>query len=140
MLEVIPSFDSRLKNSENGIEAPRSAKNRNSMIFSWRSLAPLALRSFVVWSMSDLLISFYGDDFTGSTDAMESLARCGVRTVLFTEPPTPQMLSQYPGIGAFGVAGLTRSKPPDQMEALLRPVFTALKASGAPIIHYKVCS
>jgi uncharacterized protein YgbK (DUF1537 family) len=90
--------------------------------------------------LNDLLISFYGDDFTGSTDAMESLARSGVRTVLFTEPPSPQMLAKYPGIGAFGVAGLTRSKSPDEMEAILRPVFAALKESGAPIVHYKVCS
>ena len=30
-----------------------------------------------------LLLGFYGDDFTGSTDALESLARGGVRAVLF---------------------------------------------------------
>src|SRR5438128_2107429 len=40
-------------------------------------------------SRTPLLLSFYGDDFTGSTDALESLARCGIRTVLFTDPPTP---------------------------------------------------
>ena len=37
---------------------------------------------------SNLLMAFVGDDFTGSTDAMESLARHGIRTVLFTEFPT----------------------------------------------------
>jgi uncharacterized protein YgbK (DUF1537 family) len=36
-----------------------------------------------------LLLAFYGDDFTGSTDAMEALAISGYRTVLFLEPPTP---------------------------------------------------
>src|SRR5437868_2553883 len=71
---------------------------------------------------------------------MESLALCGVRTVLFTDPPTPQQLSHYPGIGAFGVAGMTRAMSPDQMEATLRPALTALRDSGAPITHYKVCS
>ena len=39
----------------------------------------------------ELLLTFYGDDFTGSTDAMESLARAGVRTILFLEPPTAEM-------------------------------------------------
>ncbi|HEY7088795.1 MAG TPA: four-carbon acid sugar kinase family protein [Tepidisphaeraceae bacterium] len=90
--------------------------------------------------MSDLLISFYGDDFTGSTDAMESLARCGIRTVLFTDPPTPGQLKRYPGIRAFGVAGMTRSMAPDEMEKVLRPALRSLHESGAPIVHYKVCS
>jgi uncharacterized protein YgbK (DUF1537 family) len=89
---------------------------------------------------TDLLISFFGDDFTGSTDAMESLALAGIRTVLFTSPPTPQQLAKYPDIRAFGVAGTTRSMPPDQMEMTLRSAFAALKAAGAPIVHYKVCS
>ena len=91
-------------------------------------------------AMSNLLLSFYGDDFTGSTDAMESLARAGVRTVLFTEPPTPAMLARHPDIRAFGVAGMTRSMPPDEMERVLRPALAAMTSRGAPIVHYKVCS
>jgi uncharacterized protein YgbK (DUF1537 family) len=90
--------------------------------------------------VSDLLLSFYGDDFTGSTDAMESLAIAGVRTVLFTQPPSPQQLAKYPGLRAFGVAGTTRAMPPDEMERTLRPAFQAMRACGAPIVHYKVCS
>ena len=39
---------------------------------------------------NELLLTFYGDDFTGSTDAMESRARAGVRTILFLEPPAPE--------------------------------------------------
>ena len=45
--------------------------------------------------MSNLLLSFFGDDFTGSTDAMESLARAGIRTMLFTEPPTAAPETRY---------------------------------------------
>ena len=90
--------------------------------------------------MSELLLSFYGDDFTGSTDAMESLARAGIRTVLFTAPPAPAQLARYSGLRAFGVAGTTRSMPPDEMEHTLRPAFVAMKTCGAPIVHYKVCS
>src|ERR1700722_11254150 len=88
----------------------------------------------------NLLLSFYGDDFTGSTDAMESLARRGVRTVLFTDPPTAAQLQEYSGLRAFGIAGLTRSLSPAAMETILRPAFTLLRCSGSPIIHYKVCS
>src|SRR5687768_844926 len=90
--------------------------------------------------MSDLLLSFYGDDFTGSTDAMESLARAGLRTVLFTAPPTPEQLVRYLGLRAFGVAGTTRSMPPDAIQSTLRPALEAMKRCGAPIVHYKVCS
>jgi uncharacterized protein YgbK (DUF1537 family) len=86
------------------------------------------------------LLSFYGDDFTGSTDAMESLARSGMRTILFTTPPSLQTLARYPDLQAFGVAGMTRSMRPDDMERALRPAFTALRESGAKIVHYKVCS
>src|SRR5213076_814974 len=90
--------------------------------------------------MNDLRLCFYGDDFTGSTDAMESLAIAGVRTVLFTDVPTREELARYPGMRAFGVAGQTRAMPPDQMEQTLRPALSALKAFGTQIVHYKVCS
>src|SRR5688572_1802244 len=71
---------------------------------------------------------------------MESLERAGVRTMLFIDPPDAQMLARYPGLRAVGVAGLTRSMPPDAMEAELRPAFAKLKSLGAPVVHYKVCS
>jgi len=87
-----------------------------------------------------LWLAYYGDDFTGSTDVMESLARAGLRTVLFLEPPTPAQLAKFPGIRAFGIAGGSRTMSPAQMERELPRAFKALKASGAPIIHYKTCS
>jgi len=31
----------------------------------------------------NLLLAYYGDDFTGSTDALEFLSRAGIKTVLF---------------------------------------------------------
>src|SRR5688500_12591451 len=90
--------------------------------------------------MSNLLLSFYGDDFTGSTDAMESLALAGVRTILFTKPPRREQLAGYDGLRAFGVAGMTRSMPPEEMERTLLPAFAAMRECGAAIVHYKVCS
>src|SRR3954470_11783117 len=71
---------------------------------------------------------------------MESLARVGLRTVPFTPAPTRGQLARYENLRAFGVAGTTRSMPPDDMEKTLRPAFAALRESGAPIVHYKVCS
>lgn len=87
-----------------------------------------------------MLLAYYGDDFTGSTDALDFLSRAGIKTVLFMEPPTPAQLARYKGLQAIGVAGLTRSMSPADMETVLKPAFTALKALGAPHVHYKVCS
>jgi 3-oxoisoapionate kinase len=90
--------------------------------------------------MNNLLLAYYGDDFTGSTDALEFLSRAGVKTVLFIEPPTADQLQKYEDLQAFGVAGMTRSLPPDEMEKVLRPAFEKLKRTGAKHVHYKVCS
>ncbi|HMB48390.1 MAG TPA: four-carbon acid sugar kinase family protein, partial [Afifellaceae bacterium] len=38
--------------------------------------------------MNPLLLAFYGDDFTGSADAMEALTINGVKTALFLGHPT----------------------------------------------------
>ncbi|WP_448698404.1 four-carbon acid sugar kinase family protein [Mucilaginibacter sp. AW1-3] len=87
-----------------------------------------------------LLLAFYGDDFTGSTDALEFLSRAGIKTMLFIEPPTADKLAQYEGLQAIGVAGMTRSMPPAEMEQVLKPAFEALKELAIPHVHYKVCS
>jgi len=55
--------------------------------------------------MSKLLLTFYGDDFTGSTDALEQLTLAGIRTALFIKPPTTAQLKKFPGLQAIGVAG-----------------------------------
>lgn len=90
--------------------------------------------------MNNLLLAYYGDDFTGSADVMEALARSGYRTVLFLKPPTPEQLAKYPGLRGFGIAGGSRTMSPEEMERELPPAFEALKASGARIAHYKMCS
>lgn len=86
------------------------------------------------------LLTFYGDDFTGSSAVMEALSFAGVPTMLFLEPPAPDVLEQYPDLQAIGVAGLARSKDPSWMRAELPKVFEALKSFEAPVAHYKVCS
>jgi len=88
-----------------------------------------------------LLISFYGDDFTGSTDSMEALAINGVKTVLFLEPPSSQLIEQrFPDIQGFGIAGVSRTMGPEEMEQQLRPILEKLKSFPTPIVHYKMCS
>ena len=90
---------------------------------------------------SELLLAFYGDDFTGSTDAMEALALSGLRTVLFLSPPKPDFLQQkFPDLRCMGVAGTSRAMSPAEMDAQLEPVLRELWALGAPLTHYKVCS
>jgi 3-oxoisoapionate kinase len=90
--------------------------------------------------MSRLLLSYYGDDFTGSTDVMEALASHGVRAALFLQPPTPEQRERLGELDAIGLAGTSRSQSPAWMEAELTPALAWLKALDAAICHYKVCS
>lgn len=87
-----------------------------------------------------LLLAFYGDDLTGSTDALEFLSRARARTMLFLAPPEAAQLQRYPGLDAIGIAGMTRAMGPDEMEMVLRPAFRLLADLRVPHIHYKVCS
>src|SRR6218665_2756544 len=86
------------------------------------------------------LLSYYGDDFTGSTDVMEALASNGVETTLFLGIPSDAMRERFKSCRAIGIAGTSRSETPEWMEANLGPAFTWLKSLQADICHYKVCS
>jgi uncharacterized protein YgbK (DUF1537 family) len=86
------------------------------------------------------IFSYYGDDFTGSTDALEALAANGVPAVLFLRPPDAEDLRAFRGCRAIGIAGDSRSRSPAWMRSALPPVFACLREIGAPIMQYKVCS
>ncbi|MGG6895635.1 MULTISPECIES: four-carbon acid sugar kinase family protein [Rhizobium] len=90
--------------------------------------------------MTAPLISYYGDDFTGSTDVMEALASNGVATVLFLGVPSSEMRGRFKECQAIGIAGTSRSETPEWMQSHLTPAFEWLKSLGASICHYKVCS
>ncbi|HTP35288.1 MAG TPA: four-carbon acid sugar kinase family protein [Candidatus Acidoferrales bacterium] len=94
----------------------------------------------VTLSQQKPMFSFYGDDFTGSADALEALASNGVPAVLFLRPPEPDDLRAFSHCLAIGIAGDSRSRPPDWMRATLPAVFGRLREIGAPIVQYKVCS
>jgi uncharacterized protein YgbK (DUF1537 family) len=90
--------------------------------------------------MREWLLTFYGDDFTGSTDSLEALTTRGLPAVLFLQPPTDAQLAEFPDCRAFGIAGVSRSMSPAQMDAELEPAFMRLREVGARFVHYKVCS
>ena len=87
-----------------------------------------------------LLLAFYGDDFTGSTDAMEVMAFAGLPTVLFVKPPTAAALERFVNHRGIGIAGTARSRSPEWMDEHLPPVFRTLFSLNAPLTQYKVCS
>ncbi len=95
-----------------------------------------------------LFLSFYGDDFTGSTDVMETLALNGMPTALFLSVPTREEVHQFTlkrGVGgetirAFGVAGIARSLSPEGMKQELPPIFSAMSQIPTDYMQYKVCS
>lgn len=86
------------------------------------------------------LVVFYGDDYTGSSAAMEALAFAGLQTILFLESPTPQRLAAAAHFRGIGIAGVARSQNNEWMDRNLPAVFGVLAGIRAPIAHYKVCS
>ena len=89
---------------------------------------------------SGLLYAYYGDDFTGSTDVLEALALHGVPAVLFVGVPDSSGLKKFADCRAIGIAGESRSRNPQWMDRNLPGIFAAVRAFGAPVNHYKVCS
>ena len=87
-----------------------------------------------------LLVSWYGDDFTGSAATMEVLEFAGLPSVLFLNQPTTEQLQRFPNIRGLGVASTARAHSPQWMDEHLPEQFEFLKSTGAPICHYKICS
>ena len=91
--------------------------------------------------MSDDLIAFYGDDFTGSVDALLQFSRRGLRGRLFVGLPSSDELADAANTyDVVGVAGIARSLPTSLMADELMPVFEAFVALGARVVQYKACS
>lgn len=97
--------------------------------------------------MSRLRAAFYGDDFTGSVDALLQFARRGWTGRLFTRlpdaagPDGSDILRRAAAeVDVVGVAGISRSLAPDEMDAELRPVLRAFAALEPEVVQYKACS
>jgi len=87
------------------------------------------------------LLTFYGDDFTGSADLVLQYQRFGLQGKVFLGTPGREELAEaareYPVVG---VAGVTRALPPDEIRAAIEPVFRALVELEPDFLQYKVCS
>ena len=98
-----------------------------------------------------LLLAYYGDDFTGSTDVLEALTINGIPAALFLEPPTAETVNSFKlkhntscsgdgSLKAVGLAGIARSMTVAEMDKALPPIFRQLADLGPELFHYKVCS
>ena len=86
------------------------------------------------------LLAYYGDDFTGSTDVLEAFTASGVPTVLFLRPPDEGWVRRFAHMRCVGLAGTARGQSPQWMRENLPAAFKSLRAFGAPILQFKVCS
>jgi 3-oxoisoapionate kinase len=89
---------------------------------------------------ANMKLAFYGDDFTGSTDALEVLAFAGLNCALFLQVPDEQTLRALGPFDAIGVAGASRAMSPAEMDSALPDILRGLAALAPQIVHYKVCS
>ena len=90
--------------------------------------------------MAGRLVAWLGDDFTGAAAVMEVLAFHGAPAVLFLDIPTAAQLAQFPPDASVGIASMARTRSPAWMDAHLPDLLAALQATGAELLHYKVCS
>lgn len=87
-----------------------------------------------------LRYGWYGDDFTGATDTLATLARDGRRALLFLDVPNAAQLERAGALDAIGIAGAARAMDPGAMERELDPVGAFFARMGVPVLHYKTCS
>ncbi|MFG1912102.1 four-carbon acid sugar kinase family protein [Kribbella sp. NPDC048928] len=80
---------------------------------------------------------FYGDDFTGSVDALLQFRRAGLSGVLVT---APDLALDQEHTDVVGIAGTARSLPTEQMADEVLPALRRLRELAARIIQYKACS
>jgi uncharacterized protein YgbK (DUF1537 family) len=83
---------------------------------------------------------WYGDDFTGATDTLTTVAQRGFRAFLFLRVPDPQNLAQVGDLEAVGIAGAARAMEPGEMRTELAPIGAFFRNLGVRILHYKCCS
>jgi 3-oxoisoapionate kinase len=83
---------------------------------------------------------WYGDDFTGATDTLATIARRGYRAFLFLSIPGVRRLAEVGELDAIGIAGAARAMAPATMEEELQRVGRFFRESGVSLLHYKCCS
>lgn len=86
------------------------------------------------------LYGWYGDDFTGSTDTLATLAERGFRALLFLRQPNEAQLVAAGPLDAIGIAGASRAMAPDAITAELTEIGRFFAGQGVGLMHYKCCS
>ncbi len=86
------------------------------------------------------LLSWYGDDFTGSSAVMEVLSAAGLKSVLFLDVPDAELEAEFADCRAIGIAGVARAHSPEWMDRNLPAAFRYMAELNAPVGHYKICS
>ncbi len=61
----------------------------------------------------DVLIAWYGDDFTGAAATLEVLTFAGLPSQLFLDLPTLEQLQRFPNLRGIGIASTSRTKSPE---------------------------
>jgi uncharacterized protein YgbK (DUF1537 family) len=85
--------------------------------------------------------AFYGDDFTGSVDALLQFARRGWTGRLFVGLPSAEALRRAAeDVDVVGIAGIARSLPTAELDGEVRPVLAALIELEPRFLQYKACS
>jgi 3-oxoisoapionate kinase len=87
-----------------------------------------------------LRYAWYGDDFTGASDTLATLAAAGRRALLFLGVPTTAHRAAAGALDAVGIAGIARALAPEAMQAELAPVARCFAELAPAITHYKCCS
>jgi uncharacterized protein YgbK (DUF1537 family) len=90
--------------------------------------------------MTERILAWYGDDYTGAAAVMEVMAFGGIPSVLFLDPPNTDDLAAFPDARAIGIAGSARARSPEWMAREMPAIFSSLKAIGAGVTLYKICS
>nr|WP_199090002.1 four-carbon acid sugar kinase family protein [Bosea sp. ASV33] len=86
------------------------------------------------------LYGWYGDDFTGSTDTLATLAERGFRALLFLRQPNEAQLAAAVPLDAIGIAGASRAMAPAAMAEELTEIGRFFAGQGVELMHYKCCS
>ena len=81
--------------------------------------------------------AFYGDDLTGSVDALLQFRRAGLSGVLVTRPDVEVDVN---ATDVVGIAGTARSLPTGEMDAEVVPALRRLRGHGTRVVQYKACS
>ncbi|HSH85215.1 MAG TPA: four-carbon acid sugar kinase family protein [Guyparkeria sp.] len=94
-----------------------------------------------VTDMQQLLASFYGDDFTGSTENLAQFCRHGLRGRLFFSAKRPDVICKMASdLDVVGLAGTARGLDAASMAQEVEPALALMDALGPRLLQYKVCS